>query len=64
MPIYVVAVEGGQAWLQGDGDPAVPPLEGLHWKAARGSGTGAARALRAAGSPWRLARGAVARHIA
>jgi hypothetical protein len=38
MPIYrVVAVEGGQAWLQGDRDPAIQmmPLHRFHWKAAR-----------------------------
>jgi hypothetical protein len=37
MPIYrVVAVEGGQAWLQGDRDPAIQkmPLHRFHWKAA------------------------------
>jgi hypothetical protein len=39
MPIYrVVAVEDGNALLQGDGSPDVRamPLERLHWKLAQG----------------------------
>jgi hypothetical protein len=36
MPIYrIVAIEGGQAWLQRDGSPAVQamPLDRFHWRA-------------------------------
>ena len=43
MPIYrVVAVENGQAWLQGDrqSELRVMPLDRLHWKVAP-SGPGA-----------------------
>lgn len=48
MPIYrVVAVEGGQAWLQGERAAAVQkmPLHGFHWKAAAGRGGRAAAPL-------------------
>jgi hypothetical protein len=37
MPIYrIIAVEGGQAWLQGEGPAAVQlmPLDRFHWRAS------------------------------